>query len=151
MTKWLTQEQQRVWRLWLEVTQRQIAAVEDDLQECSSLSSADYEILVRLSESPSLEVRMSELADSVIVSRSRLTYRIDRLEKLGLVARDNADNDRRGVVARLTPAGMTYLEDAAPRHVERVQQLMFEHLDDDDLDALHRILSKLIGPARGAC
>ncbi len=151
MTKWLTQEQQIVWRLWLEVVQRQMVAIDEDLQECSSLVSADYEILVTLSESPSHEARMSELADRAIISRSRLTYRVDRLEKQGLVTREGADGDRRGVVARLTPAGLDHLVETAPHHVDRVQTLLFDHLDPDDLEALHRILSKLVGPARGEC
>ncbi len=151
MTKWLTEDQQRVWRLWYEVVQRQMLAVDDDLQECSELTTSDYEILVQLSESPNHEARMSDLADRAIVSRSRLTYRIDRLERLGIVTRDGADGDRRGVVARLTPAGMKHLEAAAPHHVERVQELMFEQLDNDDVEALHHILLKLVGPARGEC
>lgn len=149
MTRWLTEDEQQVWRLWLEVVQRQTAAIEDDLHEQSALSLSDYEILVTLSETPSREARMSELADRAIISRSRLTYRVDRLVTKGYVVREGADGDRRGVVAKLTDAGMAHLVDAAPHHVATVRSLIFDHLDPDDLDVLHAILSKLIGPARG--
>lgn len=149
MTRWLTDDEQQVWRLWLEVVQRQTAAIEDDLQAHSALSLSDYEILVTLSETPGREARMSELANRAIISRSRLTYRVDRLVKKGYVVREGAGEDRRGVVARLTPAGMEHLEAAAPHHVERVQSLLFDHLDRADVEDLHTILSKLVGPARG--
>jgi len=150
MTKWLTDDEQQVWRLWLEVIQRQMIELEDDLQDHSSLTMSDYEILVTLSESPSSEARMSELADRAIISRSRLTYRVDRLVERGLVTREDAGGDRRGVLACLTPKGMQHLEDAAPHHVAKVQTLLFEHLTAEDLASLHRILDRLTGPVRGS-
>lgn len=148
MTEWLTSEQQTVWRLWLEVMQRQNVELDDDLQARSDLTLSDYEVLVTLSESPDHEARMSELADRAIISRSRLTYRVDRLVKQGLVTRGDAGTDRRGVVAKLTDDGMRHLEAAAPHHVTKVQELIFEHLDAEDLAALRSILDKLVGPAR---
>lgn len=148
MTKWLTKEQQHVWRLWLEVTQRQITEIDDDLQDHSGLTMSDYEILVTLSESPDHEARMSELAHRAIISRSRLTYRVDRMVDKGFVTRADAGHDRRGVVAKLTDEGMDFLEASAPKHVAKVQELLFEHLDADDLSALQCILDKLVGPVR---
>lgn len=148
MTKWLTKEQQDVWRLWLEVTQRQTQAIDDDLQTTSDLTLSDYEILVTLSESPDHEARMSELAHRAIISRSRLTYRVDRMVKKGFVTRVDAGTDRRGVIAKLTNEGMRHLEVAAPKHVDQVQQLMFDHLDSHELEALRCILDKLVGCVR---
>lgn len=148
MTKWLTKEQQHVWRLWLEVTQRQTQAIDDDLQATSDLTLSDYEILVTLSESPDHEARMSELADRAIISRSRLTYRVDRMVKKGFVVRMDAGTDRRGVIAKLTEEGMRHLVVAAPQHVDKVQQLLFEHLDSDELKALSSILDKLVDCVR---
>lgn len=148
MTKWLTEDEQKVWRLWLEVAQKQMATIDDDLQHHSQLSMSDYEILVTLSESPAQEARMSELADRAIISRSRLTYRVDRLVGLGYVVREEAGGDRRGVLAKLTPEGMAHLEAAAPHHVATVQSLLFEHLDATDLADLHRILTRLVEPVR---
>jgi len=143
MTKWLTQEEQEVWRRWVGVTQRLFNEFEDDLQTQSGLTMSDYEILVTLSESPGREARMSELAERAIISRSRLTYRVDRMVKSGLVTRADADQDRRGVVAKLTDAGMQHLVDAAPKHVDKVQQLLFSQLDGEDVQALKGILDKL--------
>jgi len=143
MTKWLTQKEQEVWRLWVGVTQRLFNEFEDDLQTQSGLTMSDYEILVTLSESPGGEARMSELAERAIISRSRLTYRVDRMVKSGLVTRADAGQDRRGVVAKLTDAGMQHLVDAAPKHVDNVQQLLFSQLDGDDVQALKGILDKL--------
>ncbi len=149
MTKWLSDSQQQAWRLWLDVIQRQMVLLEDDLQEHSRLLMSDYEILVTLSESPSREARMSDLAERAIISRSRLTYRVDRLVERGFVTREDAGNDRRGVLARLTPVGMRHLEEAAPSHVAKVQELLFDPLTAEDVASLHRILEKLSGPVRG--
>ncbi len=83
MTKWLTEAEQHTWRLWVQVTQRAFSAFEEDLQGPADLTMSDYEVLATLSESPDHEARMSDLADRAIISRSRLTYRIDRLVKKG--------------------------------------------------------------------
>lgn len=148
MTKWLTNEEQEVWRLWVEVTQRQFNEFDDDLQTESGLTMSDYEVLVTLSESPGREARMNELAHRAIISRSRLTYRVDRMVKMGFITRGDSGEDRRGVVAKLTDEGMQHLEEAAPKHVDKVQKLIFEQLDGDDVKALKGILDKLVGPAR---
>ncbi len=146
MTNWLTSEQQEVWRLWVQVTQRQFIEFDDDLQTESGLTMSDYEILVTLSESPGRKARMNELADRAIISRSRLTYRVDRMVKNGFVTRADSGQDRRGVIAKLTDEGMQHLVEAAPKHVDRVQELIFEQLDEDDVKALKVILDKLAGP-----
>lgn len=148
MTKWLTETEQTAWRLWLDVTQRLFIAFEDDLQATTDLTMSDYEILVTLSESPDHQARMSELADRALISRSRLTYRVDRLVKKGFIVRADAGTDRRGVVARLTDDGLRHLQEAAPSHVASVQQRLFDHLSDADVAALTGILSKLADPSR---
>lgn len=146
MTKWLTQEEQGVWRLWVGVTQRLFGEFDEDLQNESELTMSDYEILVTLSESPAREARMSELADRAIISRSRLTYRVDRLVKKGFVTRGDAGQDRRGVVAKLTDEGMQHLVSAAPKHVDKVQELIFSKLTSAEVETLESILHKLDAP-----
>lgn len=146
MTKWLTEAEQHTWRLWVQVTQRAFSAFEEDLQSTADLTMSDYEVLVTLSESPDHEARMSDLADRAIISRSRLTYRIDRLVKKGYIIRAGAGTDRRGVVAKLTDEGMAHLVAAAPSHVATVQRVLFERLSDDDVAALTNILTKLADP-----
>lgn len=146
MTKWLTEQEQQVWRQWLSTIQHQINAIDDDLQTNADLAMSDYEILVTLSESPGGQARMSDLADRAVISRSRLTYRVNRLVERGFVFRCEADSDGRGVMAQLTDEGMAYLVKVAPSHVETVQGLVFERLDARDLDDLGRILGKLTDP-----
>jgi len=126
----------------LEVTATQLELFDSDLRASSGLPLTDYEILVMLSESPGQAVRMSELAEKVIVSRSRLTYRVDRLAELGLVERVEVANDRRGVLAKITESGTAALVAAAPGHVEKARELIFDCITTDELETLGSILEK---------
>ena len=109
-TRWLTSDQQRAWRSYLLGTTLLMERLDRDLRENHDLSSPEYEILVRLSESPDRQLRMAELADSVKNSRSRITHTIARMERAGLVERRQCPSDGRGVLAILTDAGMRKLE-----------------------------------------
>lgn len=148
MTRWLSADQQQTWRLYLEVVARQMELFDQDLRHEADLALTDYEILVMLSEAEDHQLRMSELASLVIVSRSRLTYRVDRLCKRGLIERVGFADDRRGVLARLTDAGMELLVDTAPHHVETVNQMIFDHIDEAELETFHRILERMADACR---
>jgi DNA-binding MarR family transcriptional regulator len=111
---WLSAEEQRAWRAYLEATQLLFDGLERQLGADSGLSHADYEILVHLSESPDRAMRMSELADRTLYSRSRLSHAVARLERPGWVVREACDTDRRGTIARLTDEGFAKLEASAP-------------------------------------
>ena len=115
MTQWLTDDEQRSWRAWLSASLLLQDRLNSDLQAQHGLSMADYEILVRLSESPDRRLRMSNLADTTLSSRSRLSHQIDRMEKAGLVERQLCEDDRRGAFAVLTETGWATLVAAAPR------------------------------------
>src|SRR3954466_8277158 len=94
-TRWLDVEEQQAWRSYL----RAVRLLDEELRrglECHGLSHPEYEILVRLSESPGRALRMSELADDVVSSRGRLTHPVARLERAGLGARRASTCDRRG-------------------------------------------------------
>lgn len=127
MTRWLSDEEQRLWRAWLTVNAELERAIEEDLLE-RDLTPADYEILAHLSEAPDDRLRMSELAAAILVSKSRLTYRVTQLEERGFVERCAADLDGRGVIAQLTRAGRRAIERAAPSHVETVRAALIDHL-----------------------
>src|SRR5690606_15539061 len=99
--RWLDAEQQQIWRSYLVGSARLLDRLEQDLQP-HRLSLAEYEVLVRLSEAPHRQLRMSELAASVSVSRSRLTHTAARLEAAGLLRRTACPEDRRGILAELT-------------------------------------------------
>jgi DNA-binding MarR family transcriptional regulator len=101
-----------------------------------SLSLNDYEILVNLSESPGRRMRMSELADVTIQSRSRLSHQISRMEAKGLVVREDCRDDRRGTYAVLTDEGWETIQRVAPHHVRGVREHFVDRLTDDQLDAI---------------
>lgn len=137
---WLTQAQQQVWRIYL----RGVHQLDDYLDRAlrpHGLSLAEYEILVALSEAPRRRLRMSELADGVHQSRSRLTHTITRMEKAGIVDRTACPDDRRGVWAELTEYGMRRLEAAAPAHVWSVRHALVDAVAPADYEALGRVFA----------
>jgi DNA-binding MarR family transcriptional regulator len=93
-----------------------------------NLNGRDYEILVELSEAPDHQLRMTDLADATSQSRSRLSHQISRMEKRGLVRRDDCEGDKRGTFAVLTKAGFEAIERVAPYHVENVRRHFIDRL-----------------------
>ena len=141
--RWLSVDQQQVWRSYLLGSARLAERLDADLREFG-IDLGEYEILVTLSEAPERRVRMSELADAVHQSRSRLTHTVTRLENAGLVDRSNCPTDRRGVWAHLTDAGMELLELAAPSHVEAVRRNFVEAMSDEDYAAVGRAFAAVV-------
>lgn len=121
-TRWLSAPEQSAWRAWLDASRLLNAELNRDLLEGNGLSIADYEILVQLSESPERRMRMSELAERTLASRSRLSHQIDRMEKAGFVTREACKQDARGFWAVLTESGYEKIVSAAPDHVESVRR-----------------------------
>lgn len=140
---WLTQEQQRVWRSYLLGSARLSERLDADLR-AFGIDLAEYEILVCLEEVPDHRLRMSELADAVHQSRSRLTHTIARMEKTGLVVRTTCPTDRRGVWAQLTAGGLDLLARAAPSHVAGVQTNFVQAVGTDDYAALGRAFDAVL-------
>lgn len=141
--RWLTPEEQKAWRAFLRGSRLLIGRLDADLFEAFGLSLADYEILVLLSETRG-GLRMTELADRALVSRSRLTYRVDRLVADGLVDRRPCPADRRGSLAVLTAAGRRRLERAAPTHVDGVLTYLIDRCSPRDLAAIGRVFGALV-------
>jgi DNA-binding MarR family transcriptional regulator len=150
MPRWLDAEEQAAWRALLEATSRLFDELERRLQREAGLSHADYEVLVRLSEAPGRRMRMSELAEQALVSRSRLSHAVNRLEARGLLQREACDTDRRGTYAVLTDEGFARLEQIAPAHVDDVRRLLFDHLTAGQVHALGEIYRAVIDGRRGA-
>jgi DNA-binding MarR family transcriptional regulator len=141
--RWLSVDQQQVWRSYLLGSARLAERLDADLREFG-IDLGEYEILVTLSEAPERRVRMSELADAVHQSRSRLTHTVTRLENAGLVDRSNCPTDRRGVWAHLTDEGMELLELAAPSHVEAVRRNFVEAISEEDYAAVGRAFAGVV-------
>src|SRR5262245_18591193 len=120
-TIWLSPDEQRAWRIHLEVSKLLTHQLERDLQPFG-LTYNDYEILVNLSESPERRLRMSDLARATLQSQSRLSHQISRMEAAGLVRRESCESDRRGLYAVLTDEGWETMRKVAPHHVAAVRE-----------------------------
>ena len=131
-TDWLSDVEQRVWRRLLSVDCRLRERLDHELQADSGLTLGEYDVLVHLSEAPGRTLRMSDLAGRLLLSRSGLTRRVDGLVKAGVVARRPCDDDGRGALAELTPAGWELLERAAPRHVAGIRRDLLGPLSQPD-------------------
>lgn len=141
--RWLSIEDQVVWRNYLRATMEVREALERDLLDGFGLSLNEYEVMVVLSEQPDHTARMSTLADDLVNSRSRLTHTVSRMERRGLVRRSSCKDDGRGVNCALTDAGYALLETAAPLHVESVRHHIFDRLSREEIEAFGRIMAKL--------
>lgn len=143
---WLSQVEQAAWRRFLYAStllnDRLSMALEADPE--IDLTLGEYEILVRLSEAEAGFIRMSDLADQVVHSRSRLTHTITRMEKRGLVERARCSADGRGRQAHLTAQGAELLRRAAPAHVRSVRELLLDAVGHEDFLELGRIMGRTI-------
>ena len=124
---WLTDEEQQAWRATVQLSQLLLRQLDRDLT-AHGLNGRDYEIMVELSEAPEHRLRMTDLADATSQSRSRLSHQITRMEKRGLVRRDDCEGDKRGTFAVLTKAGFDAIERVAPYHVEQVRRHYIDRL-----------------------
>ncbi|URM89567.1 MarR family transcriptional regulator [Streptomyces sp. MRC013] len=147
-TRWLTDAEQCAWRTYLDVTRLLTYQLERDLQPFG-LTYNDYEILVNLSESPELRMRMSDLATATLQSKSRLSHQITRMENAGLVRRENCESDRRGLYAVLTDHGMETMRKVAPHHVDSVRRHFIDRLSPEALTGLHSSLRPIGEHLRG--
>lgn len=139
----LTESQMRAWRAFLGASTLVSARLNHELDEAAAISMYEYEILVRLFESEAGRVRMSQLADQVSYSRSRLTHTVGRLERAGYVLRSSCPNDRRGVYAHLTKAGYEFLAKTAPIHLDGVRRHLINRFTPSELATLTELLEKI--------
>ncbi|WP_338673020.1 MarR family transcriptional regulator [Streptomyces sp. SCSIO 30461] len=146
--RWLTDAEQCAWRTYLDVNRLLTYQLEKDLQPFG-LTINDYEILVNLSESDDLRMRMSDLAAATLQSKSRLSHQITRMENAGLVRRENCESDRRGLFAVLTDHGMETMRKVAPHHVESVRQHFIDLLSPEALADLRASLTPVAEHLRG--
>jgi DNA-binding MarR family transcriptional regulator len=140
-TRWLTSAEQRAWRAYIAATHLLEDAIDRQLQQDAGMPHLYYSILANLSEVPERRLRMTDLAEKTKITRSRLTYAVTRLEKDGLVRRENCRWDKRGSIAALTEEGMAVLERTAPGHVETVRASLFDHLTEEQVGQLEEICS----------
>ena len=140
---WLTEEQQQIWRGYLEMVSRLQTAMHRQLQQDCELSLPDYDVLVALSEQGPL--RINELGEILAWEQSRLSHQLRRMRGRGLVERHDSGDDRRGATAELTDAGRTALDTAAPGHVELVRSAVFDGLSAPQLRAFGSVIESVVG------
>lgn len=142
--RWLTAEEQHLWRLLLHAMRKIDRTLEDTLQSTEQLSSSEFAVMVALSEHEEQRMRLRELCSALSWDRSRASHQISRMEKRGLVEKLKAEGDARGVLVAITPEGLRRLEKAAPEHVEVVRRLVFDCLKHEDLPAIEGFLSAIV-------
>lgn len=146
--RWLTLDQQRSWRSYIEGSQLLSEALGRDLEQQVDLSLTEYEVLVRLSEAADRTMRMSQLADDLAHSRSRITHTVRRMEARGLVRRAACPGDGRGVNCTMTEDGYRQLVEAAPAHVASVRRRLVDVLSEQEFALLGDILGRVAAGIR---
>jgi DNA-binding MarR family transcriptional regulator len=132
-----------VWRGFLRSHAHLVRQLEQDLQVHRKIALASYDVLVQLAEAPNHRLRMSELANAVLLSRSGLTRLVDRLQREGLVERQPDPGDARGLFTVMTDKGRNALRDAAVVHLAGVATLFVDRLSEDELHELQRLMAKV--------
>ncbi|MEW2399464.1 MarR family winged helix-turn-helix transcriptional regulator [Streptomyces sp. NPDC046862] len=144
MTKWLTTGEQQAWRGLIHLTAQLQAVLGRQLQDEHGISLADYEVLGHLHDAPDQRLRARDLGASLVWEQSRLSHQLARMQRRGLVEREECETDRRGATFRLTPTGRAAIEQAAPGHVEAVRALVFDALSPHQVTQLAGLTGHLI-------
>lgn len=144
MSRWLTEDEQRAWRGLVRMTSQLNVRLNRQLQEEYGVSLADYEVLVVLSEAPGARRRVFEIVGMLAWEQSRVSHQLARMQRRGLVARQECPSDARGAFAVLTEAGRATIERAAPAHVETVRNLVFDGLTPGQLAALAELTARVL-------
>jgi DNA-binding MarR family transcriptional regulator len=140
--KWLTPAEESAWRKYIVASRRMYEALDEDLTS-HGLSLSDYEILVHLSDAKDRSLRMSELADKTILSRSRLSHRIKYMEGKGWVERQKCASDKRGTWAVMTTKGWNTIVKAAPDHVASIRKRFIDQISKADQANIAAIFEKV--------
>lgn len=141
-TQWLSPAEMAAWRTYIETTGDLMRAIEKDLAPFG-LDRGDYQLLAMLSEAPDQRLRLCDLADSLRLTRSGLTRRMEGVLKKKLVARVRSDEDGRVAYAHITPKGFDLLKTAAPKHLESVRRLMVDLLTPTEIKAVASAFGKI--------
>ncbi len=154
-TRWLDDDEMRSWRAFIAAINLVSRLLDRDLRQAVGITTDDYAVLVHLSDAPDHRTRLGQLAAVLRVPKAHLTYRIQRMEREGLIRRVECEDDGRGVWAELTDHGFRQLEHAAPFHVAAVRRHLLDHLSPQQLaavgDAMAAVLAGHDSMRAGAC
>jgi DNA-binding MarR family transcriptional regulator len=146
----LTPAEERTWRTLMRLMMLMPRAIDEDLCRRTGLGLTRYVVLMRLSEAPECTLRMSDLAEAVSISPSRMTRIIQSMVSEGLVNRQVAPSDGRASLATLTEKGLHRLQDAWPAHLAGARRLVMDHLDPRDLADFNRMTERLLRGIEGS-
>ena len=140
--RWLNSREMKAWRSYIIASRRLLDALDYDLVG-HDLSMADYEVLAQLSDAPGRRLRMSDLAQISMLSKSRLSHRMNVMENAGWVRREECVEDKRGSWAIMTDKGFRAIVKAAPDHVASVRNRFVDHLTVKDQEDLAKIFDRV--------
>jgi DNA-binding MarR family transcriptional regulator len=152
-TRWLDAREAHLWQSYRDSYRELVSALETRLIRNSGLSGADYALLHPLSTADQGVLRTRDLGRSIGWERSRLSHQVSRMEKRGLVTREDCESDARGSMVRLTDAGRAAVEAAAPDHVNAVRTYLLDKLSREEQDLLAGLLDRILAdlPYRDLC
>lgn len=142
---WLSDDEQRAWRTYLRMGSLLPAALNRQLQQECGLTLPEYEVLVQLSEASGQRLRPFQICDVLNWEQSRLSHQLTRMERRGLIERQECAADGRGAFVMLTTAGADAIRAAAPLHVATVRSLVFDRLSDAQRAAFENACSAIVG------
>lgn len=142
--RWLDPTESQAWRGFLDLHAHLRATLNRDLQESSGLSMVDYDVLVQLTDVEDGRRRAFELCDRLGWEKSRLSKQVNRMERRGLVVREECEEDRRGAHIAITAQGRRAIEEAAPRHVEVVRRLFLDPLTRPQIESLAAAVAAIL-------
>jgi DNA-binding MarR family transcriptional regulator len=142
---WLSADEQRIWRTYVRMSSLLPAQLNRQLQRDSGLTLPEYEVLVQLSEAPGQRLRPFQICEALNWEQSRLSHQLTRMQRRGLVTRQECEADGRGAFVVLTAAGASSIESAAPGHVAAVRQLIFDRLSDDQRAVFELACAAILG------
>ena len=146
---WLPAEAQQLWRRWLRLNALLPGALHRELQADAGLSLPDFDVLVQLTDRPDARVRVSDLARGLHWERSRVSHHVTRMERRGLVRREECRDDGRGAWVVLTEQGRAVIEQAAPAHVATVRRLVFDALSPQEAEVMGEVIEKILARLEG--
>ncbi len=142
--RWLSETEMLAWRSYIVATLRLRQRLHRELAEAHDVSLADYEVLVCVSSGADNRMRMTELAAMLGSTKSRLSHQVGRMEGAGFLRRAADPEDKRGVIAELTPEGEALLKQAAPTHVEGVRAHLIDLLTVDEQATLGEAFTRVL-------
>ncbi|MGL5835125.1 MAG: MarR family winged helix-turn-helix transcriptional regulator [Waterburya sp.] len=133
-----------VWRLFITVNVKLLDRIGEKLAQAGLPSLDWYDVLLTLKEAPENRLRLSELAQKVLLSRSNLTHLVDRLEKAELLYRKRCPQDRRGTYAVLTEAGLEMQQKMWSIYADGIAEYFGCHLDDQETEVMQRVFKRML-------